>query len=246
MPQNENVLVIPKPLKRLLAMFIDGFPDGMPENVVKLWTNDATVFNAAVARTLIPPEKVVASAGSDFAEKLKAQENFWRRLFPTMDFGFEPENMLVWPRPSGHDRLLVTPRGLWGNRLYEKCAEKFPCWRYTDDLDKMVHFSGSPYVATARWFRDRQEADEELAGKSALDLEQMLIPGIIVPERELYELVFFEETGDHLDKKNETLNSGSRPPDGRVPRAGFRGGRFSVGWCRADGRDPGLRSRSAG
>lgn len=245
--KDENVRLITSGMGREIgAAFVKAVPDDVPFEVGKAWIGDQTMVNSRVRQMLIPPEKVVASVGADFAEKLKAQESFWRRLFPTMDFGFDPDNMVVWPRPVGHDRLLVTPRGLWGNRLYDKCAEKFTCWRYSDDLDKMMHLSGSPYVATARWFRDRQEADEELAGKSALDLEQLLVPGITVPERELYELVYVEEAGQHLDLKNVTLIAGSRNPGGYVPRADFSDDEFGVHWSRADNCHPELRSRSAG
>ena len=93
----------------------------------------------------------------------------------------------------------------------------------------MVHLSGSPYVATARWFRDRQEADEELAGKSASDLEAALIPGMALPERLNYELVYLEETGQHLDQKNATLVAGSRYPDGACRRR-WHDSKFSVHW----------------
>ncbi len=245
---NENVQLIDSgDVKRLAAMSVEAIPLDMPKDVFRVWTGSGgvTAFNAAIRRTLIPPEKIVASIGADFAEKLKAQENFWRRLFPTLDFGFDPDNMLVWPRLAGRDRLLVTPRDLWGNRLFEKYGEKkIPCWRYMEDLDRMIHLSGSPYVATARWFRDRQEADEELAGKSAVDLEQMLIPGITLPERELYGLVYFEEKGQHLDLKNVTLASGSRDPFGRVPGVRFRD-RVRVNLYDAGNQDPRLRSRAA-
>ncbi len=241
-------MLSPDQMRDLGSAVIQQLPGDIPGDIAQGWIGNKSALRDPLRRLLIPPEPMtVPDGGADFAEKLAYMENFWRRLFPTLDFGFEPDNMLVWPRKPGHDRLLVTPAGLWGNRLWEKFEEKkIPCWRYTSDLDKMVHLSGAPYVATARWFRDRQEADEELAGKSALDLEASLIPGIIMPEHELYELVYFEETGDHLDRKNTTLISGSRGPDGDVPYADWDDDEFSVYDDDADARGPYLRARSAG
>ena len=54
--------------------------------------------------------------------------------------------------------------------------------------------------------RDRVEADEELKNRSARDLQQQGILGITIEEREIFELKYFTETGQHLDIVNWTLS----------------------------------------
>lgn len=246
---NENVRYITSGMGREIgAALVKAVPDDVPFEVGKAWIGDQAMVAMRVRDMLIPPQKpeVVPFGGDDFAVKLAGQENFWRRLFPMEDFGFDPAEMLVWQRRPGRNRLIVTPIGLWGNPVYDKYAErKIPTWRWTENLDAMVNLSGTPYMATARWFRDRQEADEELLNKSALDLEAMLIPGITLVERLVYGLVFWEEKELHLDTKTGTFCTGSRNPGGNVPRVSFDGGRVRVGAGDPAAHRPVWRSRAA-
>ncbi len=76
-----------------------------------------------------------------------------------------------------------------------------------------------PEKETIRYFRKNTEADPELSSKSADDLKGDGIKGINLRERLLLEISYFKETGKHLDEINATLCSGSRYPDGYVPRA---------------------------
>ena len=247
--ENENVRLITSKMGREIgAALVKAVPDEIPFEAGKAFIGDQDAINRRVREMFIPPEKpaIVSGGGNDFAAKLAEQENFWCRLFPTQDFGFDPGEMLVWPRQPGRDRLIVTPAGLWANRVYDKYGEKkIPAWRYRENLDAMVNLSGSPYVATARWFRDTQEADEELQDKSALDLEALMIPGITLVERLVYGLVFWEEKELHLDTKTGTLCTGSRVPDGDVPSVSFSGSKVYVEADNPAGHDPDWRSRAA-
>ena len=170
-------------------------------------------------------------------------QNFYRDLFGlNLDFS----ELAVPPRRQGFDHLIVVARGMTPQQLYDKCSELFRCWKWTDkNLDKIVQSDRTAeHGHYAVWLRDRQEADEELKNLSADQLKQKGIPGIALEERELYELKFFKETGDHLDKKVWTLCSGSRYSGGGVPSADWSGG-FRVRWSYSDDASGGLRSRAA-
>lgn len=173
-------------------------------------------------------------------------QKFYRDLFwLEVDFS----GLLVPARKKGFDRLIVVAQGMTPQRLYDKCRELFPCWKWTDrNLDDIVQSERTakdgPYAV---WFRDTVEADEDLKNLSANDLKKKDIPGITLEERLLMELKYFKETGDHLDIVNVTLCAGSRFSDGGVPRAGWLPDvrEFSVRWYRPEGSYAILRSRRA-
>ena len=173
-------------------------------------------------------------------------QGFYRDLF-----GLEVDlsGLVVPAKKKGFDRLIVVAQGMTPQRLYDKCAELFPCWKWTDDdLDKIVQSERTAKDgAYTVWFRDVIEADEDLKNLSANDLAKKSIPGITLKERFLYELKYFKETGDHLDVVNWTLCSGSRYSDGGVPRVhwGPVGRRLGVHWAHPESSGPGLRSRRA-
>jgi len=147
---------------------------------------------------------------------------------------------------QGFDRLIVVAKGMTPQLIFDKCKELFPCWKHTEAfLDKIVI---SERTASQRsyavWVRDRQEADEKNKNLSANKLKEQGIQGITLEERLLYELRFFKETNDHLDKDSRTLCSGSRGSVGYVPRACWRDFKLRVYWRYPGGWDDGLRARS--
>lgn len=132
---------------------------------------------------------------------------------------------------KGFDRLMVVAQGVTTQQAYDACAKLFPCWKSTNDnLDEAVPTNERMPVAGAYafWVRDRIEADEELKNLSANDLTGRETTTETVLERELHELIYFLETGKHLDIKNMTLLAGSRSRDGGVPYAVWSDGGFSV------------------
>lgn len=140
---------------------------------------------------------------------------------------------------------------LTNNRVYEACEASFPSWRYTPDLDSGVpsdkderHPKNGIYAV---WFRDCVEADEDLKSLSAdmIAAREPKLKTIILLERGLLELVYFMETGRHLDIHNITLCSGSRDSCGFVPNAHWHDGKFKVRLDYRDLRSPRLRSREA-
>jgi hypothetical protein len=132
----------------------------------------------------------------------------------------------------GFDRLIVIAKNLSPNQAFDVCQQKFPCWRYTEDLNEATKDRNDREATQdyAIWVRDRQEADEELKNLTVDQLKEKGIKGITLLERIIFELKFWDEIGKHLDEKSITYCYGSRLSGGRVPRAGWRGGGFRVAW----------------
>lgn len=174
-------------------------------------------------------------------------QNFYRDVFGVK---VDLSAVSVPARQKGFDRLLVVAQGMTPQRLYEKCAELFPCWRHTDEsLDEIVHSDRTAKDgAYAVWFRDRVEADQELKNLSADQLKDQNIPGITLEERLLMELKYFKETGKHSDLKSITLCAGSRYSGysgGLVPDVDWNAGRLRVAWYSPGVAFGCLRSRAA-
>jgi hypothetical protein len=120
----------------------------------------------------------------------------------------------------------------------------FHVWSYFSDSDLDRDF---PPVKTSRSFKNVQEADEELKNKSAEDLQRQGIECITLRERLIMELLYFKETGKHLDVDNITLCAGSRAQRGGVPGVRWDGddGELSVFWYYPQFASGRLRARAA-
>ncbi|GEM_PF-1428914 len=173
-------------------------------------------------------------------------------MFRSLKWSFTTSGLIIPKRQKDYDRLLVIgDTTLTNNRVYDACDASFNCWRYSNDLDAAVpaekderHPSRGIY---AIWVRDVAEADEELINLSAIQIskKESKLKTVTLLERELLELVYLMETGNHLDLRNWTLCSGSRLSVGGVPSASCYGGRFWVNWYDPDDRFPNLRARQA-
>ncbi len=200
---------------------------------------------------------VVAMSGKKQSKPLSQQLMEWK-LFYKKFFRHELdlESIKIPTRQEGFDRLIVVAKGFTLNQIYAVIARHFDCWRYTEDLDKA--FADNPekgFKANDRdanrdgsyaiWVRDRKEADEENKKQSARQRWQAKSQDITLGERMLYELKFWDETGEHLDLHNWTMCSGSRNAGGCVPDMGCRSGPVRVGWHYPDDSDGRFRARSA-
>ena len=195
-----------------------------------------------------------AKCGLDLpGDLLGPWETFYRDLF---DLDLDFSSLRIPEKKGGFDRLIIVAKGMTPDKLYAKCQELFTCWKYRNNLDSVTSDRDSNKMGTyAIWVRDRVEADVELEGKSANMLAKEGVKGLTLPERLLYELKYFTETGlpvqgqtgKHLDLKNITLCSGSRYPVGGVPGvfwySGF--GKMCVDWYDPDYRYDYLRARAA-
>lgn len=181
----------------------------------------------------------------DIPTMLAGWRSFYHKFF-NLDLDFS--GVRIPPHQPGFDRLIVVAQGLTHNQVYEACVQRFPCWRYTDDLDKAtqgLHKRDPKNGSYAIWVRDRIEADEELKNLSANQIKEKGITTETLLERLIHELKYWNETGQHLDVNNITLCSGSRYRDGIVPYARWGGDKFRVDWYYPDSSSDVLRSRQA-
>lgn len=172
----------------------------------------------------------------------------WHTLLAdTFGITIDIKSLTIPERRPGFDRLIVVPKGLTMNRIIEVFRTKFAVSLYVEDLDADVTTNDRTNVETyAVWVRDNVEADEELKNLSAEQLAEKKIQGNTLMERLLLELVYFNETGKHLDVQNVTLCNGSRDSGGLVPSVDWYAvlRRLDVGWYVPDLRGDGLRSRA--
>jgi len=168
----------------------------------------------------------VATLGSD-EDQLLSWKAFYLKVFGIkLDLaGLELPATRV-----GFDRLVVVAEDLAINSALQACRDHFSVYSCWDNLDKEVSRNDrSPSKTYVIRLRDRIEADEEFADVSANQLKERGVKGITLLERLLLELMYFTQTGKHLDLENVTLCAGSRGSYGSVP---------SVDW---DSGDDGLR-----
>ncbi len=149
----------------------------------------------------------------------------------------------------GFGRLIVVAEGMTPNRIFEAMGKLFPSWRYTDDLDASLDPERAKRKASRAYAircRGRIEADEELKNRSADDLDRDGVNTMTLEERLLYEIIYFRETGRHLDQECITICSGSRFRYGRVPRVSWypRAGEAYVRWCNPGDRGDAIRARA--
>lgn len=135
------------------------------------------------------------------------------------------------------------------SELIAKIREHYPFFYYNEK--KVDEEFPAPAKPTSRKFLLSQDSDEDLADKSTEDLERGGIQGITFRERLIYELLYYKRTGEHLDINTATLCSGSRFPDGRIPRVHWSSNAFhidetvAVMWCSPEVGYKNLRSRRA-
>ena len=177
-----------------------------------------------------------------YAEVRRQWEKFYQEFF---DLTVDLSAVKIPDVQADFSRLIIVAQGITLNAAMAACKKRFPTWQYSDDLDASVIKNDRTAAggAYAVWFRNRVEADEETANKSANDLDKERVKGITLLERTLMELEYFGRTDQHLDIQNVTLCSGSRYSGGLVPNANWRGGEFCVDWYYADDSDSDLRAR---
>ncbi len=160
---------------------------------------------------------------------------------------FDLSNLHVPQKPDYACRALINPLDVTNNQIFNVCTKRFhgKTWRYDSNLDSVRDIVERPNVPYVLWVCDVTEADEDMKNKSADYIEREKINTETLFERQMHELKFFDETGDHLDIANWTLCAGSRSRGGCVPRCYWSGGKFSVYWYCPQGANPRLRARVA-
>lgn len=199
---------------------------------------------AEFGRFLKRENPFVAQQVADPVSLLSSWAQFYYEVFH-IDWDFS--KLRIPEKREGFDRLLVVHQGLTPEKIFAKCREFFPVWKYSNNLDEIVSDRDSKNGTYAIWVRDRQEADEEEKNKSANQFKAENAVTETLPERLIHELKYFRETGKHLDEKNYTLCAGSRHPSGRVPNVYWNSGcdKMDVHWYDPDLRGGGIRARVA-
>lgn len=227
----------PDQFKELVAGVVTQIPSDLTYDRAKQLIGRKGWIGEEIARVL---------RGSELPTEVIAEwQNFWKKY----DIEVDLSGLILPEYEKGHDRPLVIPKGLTLNQLWAIYRRVFngKIWSaYGDDLDSSVPTNDRvPTESYAIRIRERVEADEELKNLSANDLKKKKITGITLLERLVYGLKYFDETGNHLDRENWTLCSGSRGSGGGVPRVRLRSdGGVGVLWFDSDHRYGDLRARS--
>lgn len=233
--KNQTVRIMtPGQMKEIISAMVEGVPAGMAFETARSWVGNKGKLTAQVRK--------IFSATNPYVELLADWQAFYRCVFEVeVDFS----NLVIPEKRAGFDRLLIVAQGMTPQCLYNKCGKLFSVRKWSDEnLDKIVISDRTVKDgAYAVWVRDRVEADEELKNRSYNDLKQQGITGITLEERQIYELKFFNENGEHLDIANWTLCAGSRYSAGGVPGASWSDGKFRVGWGGPGDAGGRLRSR---
>jgi hypothetical protein len=185
----------------------------------------------------------------DFEKKIRSLIAGWEQFYKEVfDLEVDFSRLQIPEHQKDFDRLIIVAQGMTLQHLFGKCKELFP-FRDRIDKDNNLNMITSERTANngpyAVWFRDRVDADKELKNFSANKLKEKSIPGITLEERLLYELKYFNETGEHLDVWTGTLCSGSRNLLlGFVPHVDFHGGKVYVGYYDPGAVNGDLRSRA--
>jgi hypothetical protein len=142
--------------------------------------------------------------------------------------------------------VMVAP-GLILNQVWMKCGERFSTYsEVDDDLDKNILTNDrTSFVAYAKRFRGRVEADEENNNLSANALAARNAQSITLLERLLLELWYHWRTSEHLDLDSITLCAGSRDSNGGVPAVGWLDDRVEIRIYNLDSVEVVLCARSA-
>lgn len=177
-----------------------------------------------------------------FIEEKEQWRKFYQKHF-SLELNFS--DLHIPERPAeGTWRLLIIAQWLTLNKVYNAMSKAFKCWRYKNDLDKAIPTNArntqNPYAV---WVRDGVEPDENYLGKSTRVADPDMKIGVTVLERMIHEIIFFDETGNHLDIEGVTFCTGSRLSDGGVPCMCRIGSEVQVYWFNLDGSrsDYGLR-----
>jgi hypothetical protein len=146
-------------------------------------------------------------------------------------FGWElnTPGIIIPKRQKGIDRLLIIGDQFTEINVFETCESLFRSrWSYGfNDFEELIlKNERDPKNGTyAVWFRDSVEPDKKLMGSSVEDIGLLIkktgSKTITLLERMLFELMYYEETGNHLDIKNWTVCSGSSYLDGDMPIASW-------------------------
>lgn len=174
----------------------------------------------------------------------------WKRIYRKhfgMKVDFTNINIPECPGSVTDYWLVIVAKEMLSEKIFLACKKAFGGWKWTDkNLDEIVtSVRSAKNESYAIWVRARVEADEEFKNLSANELKARGHKGITLEERMLLEVMYFEQTGEHLDIQNITFCAGSLYSDGDIPIVHWFGGKMRVYWYNPDDAHDFLRSREA-
>lgn len=168
-----------------------------------------------------------------FAEEKEVWRKFYQKYF---QFDLSVAEVRIPEKPTEGDwRLIIVAQGLTLNQVYKRMNKTFKCGKHFEDLDASVtkNARDTKEATYAVWVHAGAEPDEKYLGKSTNQADSDMKIGITLMERMLLEIIYFEETGKHLDIGGWTMCTGSRIGDTGVPSVKcdlFGDHKFSVHW----------------
>ncbi len=197
-------------------------------------------------QVLIKVGEIFQFTPQSFIEEKEQWRKFYQKHF-SLELNFV--DMVIPEKPlEGTWRLIIIAQGLTLNQVYKSMSNAFKCWKYADDLDKAIPKNArNTKNAYAIWVRDEVEPDTQYLGKSTNQADPNMTIGVTLLERMIHEMIYFDETGKHLDIKGVTFCTGSRYSAGSVPFVDWgSGGQWvRVLWCCMDCSLSGFGLRSA-
>ncbi len=234
----------------------NGLSEDEIDFTLKLKTEIASEYLAMTGKGKDKVAPRLHSGTKNLDQDTLSQLQSWQKLYKeefNIDISKDTETLHIPDKPfdSAQGRqdfnwLIITIKSLNLSTIYNKLKEKFNCYKYWDNLDKIETVADRPDTDIyAIWVRDRIEADEELKNLSANQIQEEGINPITLKERLLLEFFYWNNNKKHLDLNNWTLAAGSRDPLGRVPLVGWGGAdrKLYVSWCDASDARGGLRCR---
>jgi len=157
-------------------------------------------------------------------------KTFWKKYF---SISTDLSQIQILSYQEGFDRVIIVPKGITEDRVFQVCSEKFKIRKRTNqELSEVIDHNDRMSTETyAIRVRDCQEADKENKNISAEQAKEKDINGITLLERLIYELKYWDETEKHLDMANLTICSDSRCSDGYVPGVYCGDDGVGVDWC---------------
>jgi hypothetical protein len=192
-------------------------------------------------------KKIVQLMGPSM--ELADQIKRWQSIFDKAGITCDTSKVKIPDQKPGFDRLIIVPKGMTLSQM-NNIMRLFNVWLYTSKIKSLDDFipkndRSNENVSYAIWVRDRVESDEEHINCSAEQIARMKIHGITALERLLYELIYFTETGRHLDVVAHTLCTGSRNYIDGVPLVFWEPGlrKVSLSHCREKDIGKAIRTR---
>ena len=144
--------------------------------------------------------------GASF-EKLKQDwQDFYRKIFG-IEADFSKIN--IPEKQEGLNLLLIMEERRSAQKLFDKCRELFPVFKYKEGDLSVVSDRDTTKGSYAIWVKGVQEVDKELGSLPTDDMRRGEINNETLEERLLHEIKYFTETGEHLDLKSATICAGS-------------------------------------